>query len=136
MAAAVAFHADHLDQLPAPGDQFGQNLRLDLGNRARFGADTLGEQGDDLGIERVGLRQAPGSAGEIADLAGIDHGQRQASPGQGRGDGQLKAAGGLQHDQRRGQPAQLDYEPVEALALARNGEGLLRRQHMHVEAVL
>ena len=113
MAAAVAFHADHLDQLPAPGDQFGQNLRLDLGNGARFGADAFGKQGDDLGIERVGLRQAPGSAGEIADLAGIEHGQRQASRGHGRGDGQLKAASGLQHDQRRCQSAQLDCELVD-----------------------
>lgn len=67
---------------------------------------------------------------------GIDHGERQASPGQGRGEGQLKAAGGLQHDQRRCQSAQLDGEPVEAFAIARNGEGLLRRQHMHIEAVL
>jgi hypothetical protein len=77
----VGLHADHLDELPTTGDQLGQGLRLGLGDRPRFGADAFGGRGDDFGVERVGLGQPPGSAGEVADLAGIDHGQRQAGPG-------------------------------------------------------
>jgi hypothetical protein len=106
-------------------------------HRAGPGADAFGERRDDLGIQPVGFGEPAGGAGEgRADLARVDHGQRQAGPGEGGGHGDLEAAGGLEHHERRGQDAELRDQPVEALAAARDGDGPARRAQVHVEAVL
>ena len=57
-----------------------------------------------VGVDAVGLGQPAGGLGEVAGLAGVDHGGRQAGDGQGRR-GQLQAAGGLEDDQARGRVA-------------------------------
>jgi len=74
LPAAIAFHADHLNQLPAPTDQFGQRLRFKRCHRPRFGTNAFGEQGDRLRIERVGLGQASGYPRKIPDLTRVDDG--------------------------------------------------------------
>ena len=81
LASAAAFQADHLDALAAAGDEFGQRLCLGIDDGAGLGADALGEEGDRLGIQPIGLGEPAGGAGEAADLAGVDHGERQAGAG-------------------------------------------------------
>ena len=120
----IGLHADHFHHLTAAGDQFGQGLAVGVGDRAWFGTDAFSEQGDDLGIERVGLGEPPGGTGEIPDLARIDDGERQTGAGQSRRDGDLEPAGGLEHDQRRGQITQIRCELLETFAVARDGKGL------------
>ena len=39
----------------------------------------LGEEGEQLGIQPIGLGQSPGCAREVADLARVDHRERQAA---------------------------------------------------------
>jgi hypothetical protein len=62
------------------------------------GADALGEQRDRLGVEPVGLGEPAGGAGEGADPVRVDDGERQPGAGERGGDGDLEAAGGLEHD--------------------------------------
>jgi len=99
LAQTVRFHADHFHHLTTAGDQFAQRLTVGIGDRAWFGANPLGKQGDDLSIEGIGLGEAPGGAREIPDLAWVDDGERQAGGGQSRSHGDLEPARSLEHDQ-------------------------------------
>ena len=92
----IGLHADHL---AAAGDQFGQALAVGIGERAWFGTNAFGKQGNDLGIQRVGLGEAAGSAGKVPDLAWVDDGEWQSGAGESGSDADLKAAGGFQHNQ-------------------------------------
>ena len=121
-AAAVGLHADHRDDLAAAGDQFGEPGGIRPGNGPGFGPDALGKERDRLGIERIGLGQAPHGPGEVADLARVDDTQRQPGTGERGRDGRLEAAGGLEHDQRDGQGGKATGEIVETLPVAGNGE--------------
>ena len=84
LPAAIAFGADHLDDLLAAGNQFTQLAGRLVGNRFRLGADALGEQGDGHRVEAVGLGEPAGSPREVADLPGIDDRQWQAGAGKRR----------------------------------------------------
>ena len=71
------------------------------GQRPGGRAHGFGKVGDDAGRPSVSvLASVPGGAGEIADLAGIDHGHRQAGAGQRGRDGGLVAPGGFEDDER------------------------------------
>ena len=124
LAESVGFHTDHLDHLTAAGDQFGQCLTVGVGKGARFGTDPFGEQGNNLGVERIGLGQPTHGAGEIADLAWVDHGKRQTGAGQGGSNRDLETPGGLQHDEGRVQGQEIVDELLEAFAIAHHGKGL------------
>ena len=64
-------------------------------------------------VERVGLGQRPGRAGEVARLARIDHHDRQRRRGQRADQLQLQTAGRLQHDPgRRRRPAPAAARPA------------------------
>jgi hypothetical protein len=99
--APVALGGEHLERLPPARHQRPQAA----GGLARQGPhrrpDRLGEAGDRLGVEPVGLGQPPHRAGEGAHLARVDDRDRQAGRGQGRREADLQAAGGLEHDERR-----------------------------------
>ena len=118
----IGLHADHFHDLPAAGDQFGEDLAIGAGDWAWFGTDALSEQGDDLGIESIGFGEPSCGTREIADLARVDDGQRQSGPGQRSRHGQFEAAGRLQHDQRRRQVTQIIDQLVEPCAIARDGK--------------
>jgi transposase len=72
----VSLHADHLPRLAAARDQFGQGLAVGVGERAWFGTDPFGDQGDHLGIARIGLGDRP--VARAKSLAWVDHGERKA----------------------------------------------------------
>ena len=136
LASTIALHADHLDELAPASAQFGKQLRIGCGERSRLRPDALGEQSDDRGTERIGLGQPADGARKVAELAGIDEGQRQAGTGECRRHRHLEAAGCFQHDQFGRQAAQFPDEAVEGFAIVRYGEGLVRRQDMHIKTVL
>ena len=92
---SIGLHADHFDHLAAASDQFGQALALGVGERAWFGTNTFSEQGDDLGVECIGLGEASGSTGKIPDLAWIDDRERQTCAGQSRCHGDRGGSGNL-----------------------------------------
>ena len=102
---ALAFGADHLDDLPPAGDQIGQQPRRLVRQRPRLGLGRFGEVGDDRGIDRIGLGALPERLGEGADLGRIDDHDRQSGRRQRRRHDGLEAAGGLQRDDVRRQAA-------------------------------
>ena len=75
LAQPVGLHAGHFHHMAAARDQFGRGLAVGVRDRAWVGPDPLGEQGDGLGIERVGFGEPSGGTREIPDLARIDHGE-------------------------------------------------------------
>ena len=95
LSPTIVLGPDHLDELPAPGNQFAQGLRLGARQRARVGPHGLAKAGDDLGIEPVGLDPPAGGAREISDLARVDDDQRQVCCGQRGRHHRLVTAGRL-----------------------------------------
>ena len=95
-ASSVAFGGEHLHQLASAicqGFQF-PGLRVCQGPWGR--PHSLGEVGQDQGINGVGLGQFPHSLGKVSDLARVDDGYGQISQSQLSGQGQLQGAGSLQ----------------------------------------
>src|SRR5690606_25714640 len=103
---------------------------------ARFGADGLGEVGDDGGVDRVGFGEPADGAGEVADLARVDDRERQAGGGQAVRDHGLEAAGGFEHHELDGVRAQACDEDRDAFAVPRDGEGLPARPQVNVQLIL
>jgi hypothetical protein len=66
--------------LPAARDQFGQGLPISVGGCARFGTDAFSEQGDDLGIKRIGLGEPACGTGEIRIWRGLTTAIGRAAP--------------------------------------------------------
>ena len=95
--------AEHLEQLPAAGQEGIQGLHRRVGQGPGLRPDPLGEEGEDLRIQPVGLGQLARGPGEVPDLARISHHDGQARGGHRRHRRGLEAAGRFQHDQRRGQ---------------------------------
>ena len=58
-ASRHGFHADHLDDLAPPTDEFGEVDPLRFPKRPCLWTHALGEKGDHLRVERAGLGQAP-----------------------------------------------------------------------------
>jgi hypothetical protein len=58
-AAAVLLGVEHVDQLPAAGDQFPEGARVFVPYGPRDGANGFGKERDDPRVERVGLGQLP-----------------------------------------------------------------------------
>jgi hypothetical protein len=96
----------------------------------------LGEARDRFGVQAIGLGEPPGGAGEVADLARVDDHQRQAGGAERRGDGRLKAPGGLKHDQPRGKRGEAVGQRREAGGVAVESKRLPSRAHVHVEPAL
>jgi hypothetical protein len=134
--AAVALGHQHLEQLPATRHQRRQAAGGLVGQRPRGGSDRLGEMRDRLGVQAVGLGQAPHRAGEGAHLARVDDRDRQAGRGQGRRQPDLQAAGGLEHDQRRREGGQALDQRRHAPLVVVDGEALAGRAQVDLEPVL
>jgi hypothetical protein len=127
LPAPVALGTDHLDDLAPPGDQLGQALRLDVGQRPSLRPKTFGEQRDHQSIEGVGLGEATERPGEIADLPRVDDRERQLGAAERCGDGNLEAARRLENYQGRCRLAETRDQPLQAGVVTAHGEGLARR---------
>jgi len=134
--APVALGGEHLERLPPARHQRPQAA----GGLVRQGPhrrpDRLGEAGDRLGVEPVGLGQPPHRAGEGAHLARVDDRDRQAGRGQGRREADLQAAGGLEHDQRRLEGEQALDQRHHLFCVIVDGEALAGRTEVDVEPAL
>ena len=123
---AVALGGEHLDQLAAPDDQRGQGLVGRVGQRARFGPDARGKEGEDVGVDRIGFGEAADRLREIAHLARIDDGHGEAGQGQGAGARGFIAARCFEHDEGGTQGAEVLHErgqPALVIRHARLGGG-------------
>lgn len=75
--AFVALRGALVDELASAGDQFLERLLLLRRQNRQAGGDLLGEAGQDVCIDAVGLGQQPQCLGEVADGPGVDYGDGQ-----------------------------------------------------------
>src|SRR4051812_3543841 len=91
---ALLLRPDHLEQLASPGDQGRERRRGRVGQRADWGLDSGGKQGQDAGVDRIGFRRLSNRYGKRAHLARIDHDDGQRRGGARCHHGALVSAGG------------------------------------------
>ena len=133
---ALAFGADHVDDLPPAGDEVGEHLCFGVGQWSDLWPCRLDEAGDDRSIDRVGLGALAKRGGKGPDLGRVDHHDRQAGAAEPGRDDRLEAAGRLDGDCRAGERLQPLDQLGQAFAVARDGKGLFFRQDMHVQPIL
>jgi hypothetical protein len=134
--APVPLRHEHLEQLPPACHQGAQVAGRLVRQGTRRRPDRLGEAGDRLRVEAIGLGQPPHGAREGADLARVDHRDRQAGRGQGRREADLQPAGGLEHDQRWRERDQTGDQRRHALVVVVDGEALAGGAQVDVEPAL
>ena len=134
--SAVALGRHHLDDLTPAGDQLAEAAGLFVRHRPGIGSDRLCEVGARRRIDGVGLGKPACGAGEIADLARVHHRKRQAGRAERARHRRLETARRFEHDQRHIQLTQASHQLIQAFSVARDGKGLPRRAHMHVEPIL
>src|SRR3954471_14567995 len=88
------------------------------------------------GIQRIRFGQPAGGASEVADLAWVDDGERQAGASEGGRDREFEAAGCLEHDQSWSQGTQIADQLLESLAITCDREGLPQQAEMNIKAIL
>jgi hypothetical protein len=130
---AVLFRGDHLHQLPPPGQPSLQEWGRLIGQRPHGGLHPLREQGQDLGVDAVRLRQAAQGLAKVSDLPGIDRGHPQPARGERGHRRQLVAAGGFQHDKLRGERGQPLRELGDARGIVRHLPAHPRGAHRDVQ---
>lgn len=74
---ALAFGDDHLNDLPPPSDQFGQQPSLLIRDRTHRWLHRLDEPRDHRGINRVRLGTLTNRLREMPDLGRVDQHQRE-----------------------------------------------------------
>ena len=107
---ALPLGVQHVEQLAATAKQGLQLLGRGIGERPHGRLDAGAEEGEDRGVDRVGLGESAGGLGEIADLARIDDHDRQAGARQGGDHRRFVAPGGLEHHQRDRRRLTLGHE--------------------------
>jgi hypothetical protein len=100
---AIPLGGEHLDELPAPGEQGVEGLGGFIGERLGRRPDPLREEREHLRVDGVGLSQLAGGASEVPHVPRIDLNDRESS-GRERGyQGGFVPAGRFHDDQRRGE---------------------------------
>jgi hypothetical protein len=96
--------------LATSGKECGERLHLCIRQRPGDGTDDVGEMGENLRIEGIGLGQFPRRLGKVSHLSGIGNHDRQPRRDERPDEGQLETTGRLQDDQRnREGPQALDH---------------------------
>ena len=95
---------------------------------------ALGEKGNHLRVERVGLAKRPIARAKSRIWRGLLT-QSSNQRGQGRRNSGFEAARRLQYNKGDGQSPEADDQVVHPLALSWNTECLARRSEMNVEAI-
>ena len=96
---ALAFGADHVNDLPPARTRWASRRVASSGSARGSGLVASREVGDDRRIDGVGLGTLADRLGEGADLGRIDDDNRQASGSQRRSRNGLEATGGFQGDE-------------------------------------
>ena len=130
----ILFGREHLHQLTPAGDQCAQRLRRLIGQRPQGRAHPLGKQGQDLGVEPIGLGQPAQGLGEVPHLAGIHRDSRQRRGAQRAQQGQLQAPGRLEHNVGDRLLLQMRDQGRNARLTVGHGPGLAGRMEGHIEA--
>jgi hypothetical protein len=98
----LALGVEHLEQLPAAGEQGLELLGGLIRQRPGGGPDPRREEGEHLGIDAVGLGQPAEGLREGAHLARIDDGDRESRGGERGRHRRLVATRGFEHDEGDG----------------------------------
>lgn len=130
------FDGLHGRELSATDDEFfdrGSVFRLFFpGTRSHL----LGEAGERIGVDPIGLRQATDAAGKVANLSRIDARNGVARLQEMGGQAALEAAGGLDDDQARRVRSQGCEQLREAGVVGRKPQRLRRRRDVDVPMLL
>ncbi len=94
----VGFLGEHVGELSASANQFGQSLRLWLSGRSIRGFDQVPKKSEDIGIDGVGLGVFAETFCEMTDLAGIDHDRLESGLDQFSSESAFVSAGCFQDD--------------------------------------
>ncbi len=120
----IALGHQHPEDLAPPRQQAVESMGRLIGQRARLGPDALGEEGQGVSVDPIGLGQLTGGAREVAHLAGIGHDQRQPGGGERGHRGALVSARRLQDYERRSVAAQTLEQPLNARFIIGGGPAL------------
>jgi len=126
----------HPEQLPPAVEQLGQGAGAGVREGPDRGPDGLGEVGQDGGVEGVRLGRPAGRLGEPPGLGRVDDGGRHPGRVEGHDGRVLEAAGGLDHDERRGHPADPGDEGGDPGRVVGEPLGAAGRSGVGVEEVL
>ena len=118
---AVLFCRPHGDEVPPPGQERSQCLRLRVGNRAGCGANRLRNVRQGASSKGIGLGQLARGLRNIADLPGGDHHDGQGRCWQRGHHGALQPSGGFEHHQGWADPLSLRHEVRNAGGIVGNG---------------
>src|SRR3990170_801781 len=120
---AVLLGYQHLHQLAPPCQEGTQFLGGSIWEGTEGWPDGLGELGQDLRIDSVGLGQAAGGPGKLPCLTGVDDHHRQPGSGQGSDQGQLNTTCRLQNHQGGVEPDKMGHQFGDALVIVRDVPG-------------
>ena len=132
-ALPIALGREHFNNLPALGDQGHQFAALGVGQGPGVRLDQFGEMRQDTRIDRIGLRQPAGSPRKVANLARIDHGDRQTRGGQFTGRRDFIAAAGFEHDAVHAELLQLLDQRCNAAWIVGHAEAFTARPQRRIE---
>ena len=96
---SVLLGRTYLYQLASPGQQSTQDLAFLIGQRSGSRLDPLGEQGQGVSIQPVGLGKLTQGLGEVPHLAWVDYCQWDTLGCQGGYQGQFQTSCGLKYYQ-------------------------------------
>src|SRR6266581_5605460 len=106
----VFLRRQHLDELATSGKECGERLHLFIRQRPGYGTDDVGEMGENLRVEGIGLGQLPRRLGKVPHLSRIGDHDRQPRRDERPAEWQLETTGRFQDDQRnRESPQTLDH---------------------------
>jgi hypothetical protein len=96
--STILFRYERRDQLPAAGDEIGQQTVSSLQNRANRWLHLLAVEGQELGIDRIRLGEHPHALAEASHAPGIDHDDGQVRFREFEHEFTLVATGGFHDD--------------------------------------
>jgi hypothetical protein len=123
----------HVQELAPASEERVELLRRLTGQGARLRLHPLGKEGQDLGIDRIGLGELAGGAREVPDLARIRDDDGQAGGGEGCDHLVLEATGRFQHHQRGGLGAERRHQRGHGRRLVGHRPALARRSDREIQ---
>jgi hypothetical protein len=135
-AHTILLHGAHLDELTASRYQGREGLRVFIREGTGFQGYPLGKEGQDVGVNSIGLGELSCSLGEVPDLPWIYHPDNEAGLGQGSHQKGLKASCRFHQDELGSNGEKPVYKEREAGFIMRGLPALPGGQHSDVQGVL